>query len=348
MLDMSLLQGVPRLTLEADLRPLQGSRFQATGFPDLGPARFQRPDGTEMLLVESAQSMANRLEAVCWDDAADDLVEELKGMPFVRVVWAEGPAAGRTLTNSILEAHRINSPYILEGQDQSVFDILRAEAAGLEKGPVDAAQLARLVFKYDPNAVLHGVFLAKKDLAGGRLRMSRALSAFVEAEGVIEVESGGVKNDRVDPSGDTGQGFGNVPFHRTEFTAERIRAYFSLDLALLRGYRLESEATTFLAALALWKITRFLTTGLRLRTACDFEPVHGLVVSRPEGYTVPALPALDAGVRMGLAACQKRGLFAEPPVTDVQWRPKKGKAQKAVQGGLDTLDAGAGTDTEEE
>ena len=33
------------------------------------------------------------------------------------------------------------------------------------------AKLARTVFKYDANAVLHGVFLAKSELAGGRLRM---------------------------------------------------------------------------------------------------------------------------------------------------------------------------------
>jgi len=338
MLDMTSLRDIPRLTLEAELRPVQGSRFQATGFPDLGPARFQRPDGKEMLLVESAQSTANRLEAVCWDDAADELAEELKGMPYIRVVWAEGAAAGRALTNSILEAHRINSPYILEGQDQSVFDLLRAEAAGLEKGPVDIAQLARLVFKFDPNSVLHGVFLAKKDLAGGRLRMPRALSGFIEAESVVEAESGGVKNDRVDPRGDTALGFGNVPFHRTEFTAERITAYFNLDLALLRGYRLGREATSFLAALALWKVTRFLERGLRLRTACDLEPVGSLAVSRPRGYMIPAASDLDADVRAGLDACKEQGLFTEPPVTGVLWRPKKGQETKAPDG-AESLDS---------
>jgi len=326
---------------------MQGSRFQATGFPDLGPARFQRPDGREMLLVESAQSTANRLEAVCWDETADELVGELKGMPYIRVVWAEGGAAGKALTNSILEAHRINSPYILEGQDQSVFDLLRTEAAGLEMGPVDIAQLARLVFKFDPNSVLHGVFLAKKDLAGGRLRMPRALSGFIEAEGVVEAESGGVKNDRVNPRGDTAQGFGNVPFHRTEFTAERITAYFNLDLALLRGYRLGSEATSFLAALALWKITRFLERGLRLRTACDLEVAGSLAVSRPSGYTIPAASALDADLREGLDACKERGLFTEPPVTGVLWRPKKGQETKALDA-AESQDSPQAADLEED
>jgi hypothetical protein len=65
-------------------------------------------------------------------------------------------------------------------------------------------------------SLIHGVFLAKKDLAGGRLRIARALSAFIEASGVNIAASGGVKNDHVNPSGDTKSGFGNVPFSRDD------------------------------------------------------------------------------------------------------------------------------------
>src|SRR5207253_6245313 len=49
-------------------------RFQPTGFPDLGAATYDGPEGKKMLLVESAQSMANRLEGVCWDTVAHDWV----------------------------------------------------------------------------------------------------------------------------------------------------------------------------------------------------------------------------------------------------------------------------------
>jgi CRISPR-associated protein Csb1 len=55
------LDSAPRLLMHADLKPVQGDRFQPTGFADLGAAVYERPDGTRMLLVESAQSMANRL-----------------------------------------------------------------------------------------------------------------------------------------------------------------------------------------------------------------------------------------------------------------------------------------------
>lgn len=311
------LKDAPRLLIEAKLKPLQGHRFQPTGFADLGPARYTLPDGTEMLLVESVQSVANRMELACWDQAADDLIAELRGLPYIRVKNSGNGA----LTNSVLEAHRINSPYILEGQDKSVFDKLRQDAAGMEIGPVDIRALSRLILKYDPNAVIHGVFLAKSDLAGGRLRLPRLLSGFIEASDVRPAESGGVKNDRVDPSGDTKQGFGNVPFHRTEFVAKEITAYFNLDLALLRGYGLPEDATKLLIALALFKVRRFLSTGLRLRTACDLEMTGDVTVTRPNGFAISDEKTLLDECKRLIEACKP--LFADPPITEVEWKPKE-------------------------
>jgi CRISPR-associated protein Csb1 len=330
-IDYASLANTPRLLMECELKPLQGDRFQPTGFADLGPARYMRPDGTEMLLVESAQSVANRLEMAIWDDAADDLIPELKGLPYILV--KEGD---KNLTNSILEAHRINSPYILEGEDKSIFNQLKNDAAGLEKGPVRLRDLARIVFKYDPNAVLHGVFLAKSELAGGRLRMSRLISGFIEAQGASPAESGGVKNDRIDPSGDTAKGFGNVPFHRSEFVAATTKAYFNLDLALLRGYGLPDDANRLLIALTLFKIQRFLGTGLRLRTACDLQPAgDGLIVTRPSKdgnplFTIPDEAALLTECNALVTKCKSS--FADPVVTCVVWKApankKKSKAEK--------------------
>lgn len=323
-IDYTVLENAPRLLLEAELKPLQGDLFQATGFADLGPARYKAPDGTDMLLVESAQSVANRLELSIWDDAADDLIENVKGLPYIRVNNADGSM----LTNSILEAHRINSPYILGGKDKSVFNHLKEDAAGLEIGPVKLKNLAEIVMKYDANAMLHGVFLAKSDLAGGRLRLMRALSGFVEATDVSVAESGGVKNDRVDPSGDTKQGFGNVPFHRTEFTAKRITAYFNLDLALLRSYGLPQVAIKLLISLALLKVRRFLNMGLRLRTACDLDVNGELKVTRPEKFEVPDEPKLLEEVKTQIEICGKvEGLFAEPRITEVRWESEN-KAKK--------------------
>ena len=340
-LNYNALDSAPRLLMEAVLKPLQGYRFQPTGFADLGPARYTLPDGTEMLLVESVQSVANRMELVCWDAANDDLIQELKGLPYIRVTMPNGQG---TLTNSILEAHRINSPYILKGQDKRVFERLKQDLAALEQGAVNIRELAKQLFKYDPNAVIHGVFLAKSDLAGGRLRLPRLLGGFIEATDVRPAESGGVKNDRINPSGNTSQGFGNVPFHRTEFVAREIKAFFNLDLALLRGYALPPEATKLLTALSLFKIRRFLSTGLRLRTACDLEVVGDLVVTRPDGFVVPEERVLLSECTRLISECGP--YFAEPRVTEVVWKEDKNSKKGAKTSDSENEEADSTEDEE--
>ncbi|MCB2262154.1 MAG: type I-U CRISPR-associated protein Cas7 [Candidatus Thiosymbion ectosymbiont of Robbea hypermnestra] len=330
-MNLTPLDPSPRLLIEADLTPLQGTRFQPTGFPDLGAATYEGPDAPDgqpkrMLLVESAQSMANRLELVCWDKVADDWVAPLAGLPLIKVTDKNG----EPLTNSLLEAHRTNSPYILENTgDTRVFDLLKEELAGMEEGAVDIRKLARVLLKLDTNALIHGVFLAKSNLAGGRLRLPRVLSAFIEAEDAREAQSGGVKNDQINPSGDTGRGFGNVPFARTEFSAAKITAYFNLDLAQLRGLGLGPEAEELLIALALYKIRRFLETGLRLRTACDLEAAEPRV-THPQGFALPATEALAENLPRLIAAVSAAGGFPADPsdrVTTITWTgaSKKGK-----------------------
>lgn len=315
--NLDALAQLPRLLLEAELAPVQGTRFQPTGFPDLGAAEYPSPDGSgRMLLVESAQSMANRLEAACWDEVADDWVAPLKGLPYVKVL----DDSGVPLTSSVLEAHRLNSPYILEGKDKTVFDALKEELAHMEEGRVDIRKLAETLLRMDANAVLHGVFLAKKELAGGRLRLPRALSAFIEAADVQVAPSGGVKNDAVNPKGDTAKGFGNVPYARDEYVSPRITAYFNLDLAQIRAFGLGENVERLLVTLALFKIRRFLENGLRLRTACDLD-CQALRVTRPsEGFEVPVLTELEAALPGLIEAVAAEGRFSDPRVTEITYR----------------------------
>ncbi len=314
-LDFSKLTDVPRLLLEADLKPIQGTRFQPTGFPDLGAARYDGPDGRQMLLVESAQSMANRLETVCWDTTADDWHKPLKGLPVIKVVDEEG----KSLTNSVLEAHRINSPYILEGKDKTVFDTLKKELSSMEEGVVDIRKLAKVLLRLDTNSLIHGVFLAKKDLSGGRLRLPRIMSAFIEAADITVAQSGGVKNDHVNPSGDTGKGFGNVPFSRDEYTSPKITAYFNIDLSQMRGFGLGDNVEKLLQAVMFYKIRRFLDEGLRLRTACDLDLVK-LKVTRPDSFVFPERTQIEEALPELIKAVAEEKMFAEPRVTTVTWR----------------------------
>lgn len=296
---LAQLRSSNRLLLSVPLRPVQGDRFQPTGFPSLGAATYQTKDGPK-LLVESAQSMANRLEMTCWDQAADAPIAALAGVSHVVVNRKQ-----RFLTDSMLEAHRINSPYLLEGKDRRFFDQLKLELGGLEEGPIDRKKLAQLLLKFDVGSLIHGVFLAKKDLAGGRLRMARALSAFIEASGARVAASGGVKNDHVNPSGDAKAGFGNVPFSRDEFVADQITCHVNLDLAQIRGYGLGEKAETLLILLSLYRVRRLLDGDLRLRTACDLEPIdrEDITLSRPEGLALPKLTELEEALKSAITEC---------------------------------------------
>ncbi len=302
-----------RLLVEAELKPLQGSRFQPTGFPDLGAATFTLSDGTDMILLESAQSMANRLEEVCWNSISNEIADELKGLPYISVI----DNSGKELTNSLLESHRVNSPYILEGKDKSFYNILVEELSTLEKGRVDLKHLAAVLFKYDPNSLIHGIFLAKKELAGGRLRLPRVLSSFVEAEGVSIAASGGVKLDGVDPKGDTKKGFGHVPFSRDEYTAKKITAYFNIDVDQIKGFGLPDAASDLLLNLAMLKIRKLLDKGLRFRTACDLELASQIDVKRPLGFVLPELNELETTVAQLIVKCKE--YFVDSVVTTVTY-----------------------------
>jgi len=108
------LKGKPRLLIEIEMDPLQGTRFQPTGFPDVGAAVFERPDGKRMILVESAQSIANRLESTCLDGTGPKISKELEGLPYILVKLS---GVIETETSSLIEAHRINSPFIISNEE---------------------------------------------------------------------------------------------------------------------------------------------------------------------------------------------------------------------------------------
>lgn len=347
------LKDQPRILMEADLRPAQGTRFQPTGFPDLGPGRFQTADGRQMLLVESAQSVANRLEKVCWDESKNDLIEQLTGLPYVQIDLGQLGS-----TNTLLEFHRLNSPYIWKNIDASAkqfqsnfknrIGIIEKQEQTNKKektdekkkkpdkkekdvsGVLDMRKLAKAAFYYDPNSVIHGLFLEK---VAGRLRLTRLLSGFIEAEGVQAAESGGVKFDRVSPSAEelnhtAEDGFGNVPFHRTEFTAERITAFFNVDLGLLRGYGFDKEAEDLLLALSFLKIRRFISLDLRLRSACDLEVIGDITITRPGNFTMPKTEGLIDVVKEKIQLCRGKNLFANPAITRIGWSPDNDKSEK--------------------
>lgn len=313
-----------RRLYDVPLEVVQGSRFQPTGFPDIGPAEFERPTANgsrqSALLVESTQSMANRLEAQGWDVGRDQPVEALDGLPHVRVTADDD---GRYLTSSRTEPHRLASAWIknsvLDGKPMK--DVIRERLDLRADTPLSAQGIATALMKLDPLCLVHGVFFAEdKDVWPGQPKVSRAITGFVEAADVSSVTSGGVKRDHVQhrntPGRGAKEGYGSVPFHRVEYTAASITAYFAIDLQQLRGYGLGDTATTLLDTVAQWEIASLLENGLRLRTACDLMPRENEVRGRA-GELLPPAEELANQVRQLIDQCGD--LLGDGAPIDVQW-----------------------------
>lgn len=290
--------------LEVDLRPRQGTRIQPTGYPDLGPQEYRLHDDTSVLLVESPQSMANRLEDVCLNHKRDGFVDALEGIPMIRVT-----SKGKALTNSVDEAHRASSHYIFEGKADHIkqrFDKLVTDGKNWN---TSLEAVSPIIFGLDTNSLLHGLWISRKEVAGGRIRIPRALSSFIEARNVTRAIGGGVKIDHVKPETDESvggakKGQGNVPFTRIEYAAEKITAYFNLDLQQIRKYRLDENQTGLLVNWAMWKIRRFLDGGLRLRTACDLV-TDGEMRTTPRDFALPSMADLDDAMRRSISSCKE-------------------------------------------
>jgi CRISPR-associated protein Csb1 len=313
-----------RYIYDVELAPLFGSTFQPTGFPDIGAATFTRyEDGREVdaLLVESVQSMANRLEATAWDSAENRPVEAVSGLPYVEVVRAK---TSEFLTSSRLEAHRLASPFVhaakLKGKP--MVEVIRERLDLTDDTPLDYPAMAAAVAKLDPFCLLHGVFFTRKEWLG-QPRFTRAVSGVIEAHDVQRAVSGGRKADHVrhklsEGEGGTAEGYGSVPFSRIDWTAKRIVASFAVDVELLRSYGLPEVATEVLETLAAWEIHNFLDAGLRLRTACDLEQVSPVTARR--GPDLPTTAELTDRLR-GLIA-KSEGAFGDGEPITVEWSKK--------------------------
>lgn len=326
-----------RQLFDVALEVASGSRFQPTGFPDIGTAEFKRPlrvngevEFVDAILVESAQSMANRLEGKGWSDATNAPDAVLDGLPYVRVVDGEG----NYLTSSRTEAHRLASAFVKDStlDDQDMKDVIRKRLALREDVPLAPREIARAVMALDPLCLIHGVFFAESaKVWPGQPKIARAITGFVEATRVQRAESGGVKRDHVrhsiaEGASGSSEGYGTIPFHRTEWTAAEITAFFSIDLAQIAAYGLGDAASELLIVIARWEIRSLLDDGLRLRTACDFVPVSNEIADRRDDE-LPDAEVLAARVRELVPECAE--MLGGGGAIDVVWsggkKPRAGR-----------------------
>lgn len=337
----SILNGLSPLVLTATLRPVAGlDRFQPAGFPEIGHVIYKAPrkggSPQNVCIVDSPASMANHLESVCMRGAHDlTLDDDLSGMPYLRCVTGDLtgekklPHEKRELVvTSLTEGHRIASTYFLDGKSVAADGVIASEAftktletefgvklPGSKKAHPPAERwwdVFATIFKYDPNALVHGVLFPQY-----QIKIARFLTAHLEAFGAARVDRSGVKFDRL---GKTTSG--QPIFAVDDATASEIRATFIIDVALLRSFGrtevnskprgLSEKQKEFLVALSLWKINRLLKTPFRYRSGCHLE-----LTSLKQNEQHVELGA-DINVAIECAAFRIGG-DRMPIVTDIYW-----------------------------
>ena len=235
------------------------------------------------------------------------------------------------VTTSLTEGHRIASDYFLDAwqlgerntpEETNFRDVLRREFQIIEVKkdktyfiPPEAWwSIYRTLFKYDPNSLVHGVLFAKE-----QIKISRVLTAHLEAIGAARVGRSGVKFDRLQKTTS-----GQPIFAVDEETAREIKATFIIDLALLRSYGREvsnggkqlgltHQQKEFLLAFALWKIRELLCTTFSYRSGCKLRMQKLSITTDDEkegdGPLSSELPVID--IRSAITAA----VFPGEPIT---------------------------------
>jgi CRISPR-associated protein Csb1 len=271
--------------------------------------------------------MANHLESVCFANAATGVLHpDLDNLPYVRCISDLPDSSGKTgatkrgmVLSSLTEGHRLASDYFLDGKldDQNFREKLRLDFGIIEIKkdktyfitPENWWSIYKTVFKFDPNSLVHGILFAKE-----QIKISRVLTAHLEAFGAGRVGSAGVKFDRL------GKTLSGQPiFSKDEETAQRIEATFLIDLGLIRSYGHKEDGLiaaqkALILHFALWKIERMLATPFRFRSGCHLKCVEREYSTDDEAQTI-AEGALKSDVKKAIIDCK----FGDKPVSDVYY-----------------------------
>lgn len=361
-----------RVTLQATLAPLTGDRFQPAGFPEIGHVIYKAPredrKTEDVCIVDSAASMANHLEAVCHaNPLALELHDDIAALPHLQCWTGDGKVKEpkRLVVTSLSEGHRLASSYFVDEKARLVADGKPSDGSFISRLlsdfglqdlgtkthplPGDWWQVFSMIFRYDPNSLVHGILFPSLGI-----KIPRVLTAHHEAFGAARVGSSGVKFDKL---GKTTSG--QPIFAVDEETARVIQATFVLDLSLVRSFGrgdklgLKERQKVFLLELAFWKIKQLLAAPFRFRSNCDLRLE---ALSWIEGDRSDPKKPKDKPVELSeLSTDMKKAIteaFDEEDecVTKVYWpseelfRPGRDTVEKAAD---DTGDDAAGGDDAE-
>jgi CRISPR-associated protein Csb1 len=323
------VNGPACLIIKAQFEPLgDQDRFQPAGFPEMGHVIYDAPRANEngnplpadkVCIVDSAASMANHLETLCFSNPTTGILHpDLAGLAYVRCVTDPN---NRLVITTLSEGHRLASDLFLDGQlnGQNFRQALRADFGIVEikkdktyfVTPDNWWTIYRTIFRYDPNSLVHGILFAKE-----QIKISRLLTAHLEAFGAARVGSAGVKFDRLDKTKS-----GQPIFSKDEETARCIEATFMVDLGLLRSYGhstngLNDAQKRLLLELALWKVQRMLNAPFRFRSGCHLRCVNSSYFNE-DGKT--EINPTAFGLNIVAAIRDPNCGFTGNPITDVYY-----------------------------
>jgi len=334
--------GPVALIIKARLKPVgDQDRFQPAGFPQVGHVIYDapRPNGQKekVCIVDSPASMANHLEAVCLADSSGaELHPDLQGLPYVicvtdrqytiqngKIVLDPNDPKDKLVTTTFIEGHRLASDYFLDARlnGKRFREVLRKDfdICEVKKDktyfiyPENWWNIYRVIFKYDPNSLVHGVMFAKE-----QIKIPRFLTAHLEAYGASRVGRGGVKFDRL------GKTVSGQPiFAVDEETAREICATFILDLAWLRSLGngksgLNDAQKRLILGFALWKVQRITELPWRYRTQCYLKrdgDLQGTLEGRSVSHDLPLPELFKFDIKGLIGDCK----FDSPPVVRVYY-----------------------------
>ena len=285
--------GCRRIFITAELEPANGDpRIQPTGFPDIGPVLYPDPAEKDGLicLIESEASMANWLEAVCFDPLRKHegvLNSAFKGLPYMRA-----EKSGELKTASTIDGHRFASDFLAKGEadfgsgDKTlaahIKESLGMSADGKTMPIANVPNVFPLVLGLDTMSLIHGFQISNEQISFVGLRLPRALTATITGRGCERISVPGVKFNVGQVESESGQAI----FQKARITAKKMEVRFSIDVGLLTSLRLDTPTNDgepgqhqaarvqLVLAIALWKVAAFLdslSVELSLRTECKLR-----------------------------------------------------------------------------
>lgn len=323
---------MPLTTVTATLENLLVTVKPPT-FLDVGVSQAYLPWKQRLdVLLNTPQATANQLESSIWDEVNHCLIDDLKGLPYIRIENSLKEGKDKFLASTLTLPHRIGSAYLSRHKDAKLNG---EEFREVLKKNINDKGIYPAIFELDPISIVFGCFLSHIQ---GNLRIPRVVSGQFVAENAIAMPNGGASHDPVSASGDSIKtegyfvkkskkngreqavaikkaaevGLGNIPYVRESYQAERYLGKFIIDTRLVDASPLQEKAKRLIAILSEYLVVKFLSEPIMLRSECYLE-----VVKLDSSSPLKKLEELKKELKHLISDCQKEGLVANVTTVEI-------------------------------